>query len=241
MDRRTFIKAIPAITILSPLQPVATGQTNEPPAEKKRPRIGSLTPIALPRPQTQGGSSVLEALNQRRTIRNIKPDPLPPQVLSDLLWAAFGINRPSGPSGRPGRTAASASNSQEIDLYVAMREGIFVYDAVAHQLLPVVEGDLRSMAGRRGSANCPVNIIYVVDLSRYASAPFQEPGLRDPQIQSSYYYVATGLIAGNVYLFAASVGLAAWFHNCNRQQLAQQLGLGPQQRVLFAQSVGYPA
>ncbi|MDH7598283.1 MAG: nitroreductase family protein [Sedimentisphaerales bacterium] len=86
-----------------------------------------------------------------------------------------------------------------------------------------------------------MNIFYVVDISRYADAPFQEPGLRDPEVQRSYYYVATGLIAGNVYLFAASHGLGAWFHNCNRSQAAKQLGLGPQQRVLFAQSVGYPA
>jgi nitroreductase len=81
----------------------------------------------------------------------------------------------------------------------------------------------------------------VVDIARYAQARLQEPGLKDAEVQKSYYYVATGLIAGNVYLFAASQGLAAWFHNCNKPELAALLKLRPEQRVLFAQTVGYPA
>jgi len=80
-----------------------------------------------------------------------------------------------------------------------------------------------------------------VDIAKYSQAPFQEPGLRDTEIQKSYFYVDTGLIAGNVYLFAASQGLAAWFHNCNKEDTAREFGLRPEQRVLFAQSVGYPA
>jgi len=177
----------------------------------------------------------------RKTIRNIRAEKLPPQVLSNLLWAAFGINRENGPSGRTGRTAASASNSQEIDLYVALPEGVYLYEAVGHRLTPVVAGDFRARAGRRGAATCPVNILYVVDIAKYSKAPFQEPGLRDTEIQKSYYYVDTGLIAGNVYLFAASQGLAAWFHNCNKEDTAREFKLRPEQRVLFAQSVGYPA
>lgn len=81
----------------------------------------------------------------------------------------------------------------------------------------------------------------MVDIARYAQARLQEPGLKDAEVQKSYYYVATGLIAGNVYLFAASQGLAAWFHNCNKPELAALLKLRPEQRVLFAQTVGYPA
>jgi len=86
-----------------------------------------------------------------------------------------------------------------------------------------------------------VNIIYVVDLAKYSKAPFQEPGLKDPDVQKSYYFVDTGLIAANVYLFTASQGLAAWFHNCNKSALAVDLKLRPDQHVLFAQTVGYPA
>jgi hypothetical protein len=86
-----------------------------------------------------------------------------------------------------------------------------------------------------------VILIYVVDIDRFSKARLQEPGLKDPEIQKSYYNVATGLIAGNVYLFAASAGLAAWFHNCNKPVLATELKLRPQQRVLYAQTVGLPA
>ena len=205
-----------------------------------------LQPIVLPKPEKEGGKSVLAALWERRTNREIKEDKLPPQVLSNLLWAAFGVNREAGPVGLPGRTAASASNSQEIDLYVALPDGIYLYEAAAHRLVPVIAGDLRAKAaksGRRSAAvaKAPVSIIFVADLARYAQAKFQEPGLKDPEIQKSYYDVATGLIAGNVYLLAAATGLAAWFHNCNKPELADVLKLRPDQRVLFAQTVGYPA
>jgi SagB-type dehydrogenase family enzyme len=231
MDRRTFVKTVPALVVL------AGGSSG---------RADELTPISLPKPEKDGGKSVLAALWERRTIRDIKEDRLPPQVLSNLLWAAFGVNREAGPTGLPGRTAASASNSQEIDLYVALPEGVYLYDAAAHRLVPVVAGDLRAKAakaGRRSAAvaKAPVSIIFVADIARYVQARFQEPGLKDPEIQKSYYHVAAGLIAGNVYLFAASQGLAAWFHNCNKAELTAALKLRPEQRVLFAQTVGYPA
>jgi len=205
----------------------------------------NLQPITLPKPETDGGKSVLAALQARRTIRNISDRKLTPQVLSNLLWAAFGVNRKDGPFGQVGRTAASASNSQEIDLYVVLPEGVYRYEAAPHRLAAVVPGDLRAKVGRRrrrGSrATAPVRLIFVADLAKYGQARLQEPGLKDPEIQKSYYHVATGLIAGNVYLFAASQGLAAWFHNCDKAGLAAELRLRPDQRVLFAQTVGYPA
>jgi len=86
-----------------------------------------------------------------------------------------------------------------------------------------------------------VNIFYVVDIAKYKDAPFQEPGLKDPEVQKSYYFSATGLIAGNVYLFAASQGLAAWFHNCDKVNTVKEFKLRPEQRMLFAQTIGYPA
>jgi hypothetical protein len=86
-----------------------------------------------------------------------------------------------------------------------------------------------------------VNILFVVDLAKYSRGRPQEPGLKDPEIQKSYYHVATGLIAGNIFLFAASQGLAAWFHNCNKTGLVKEMQLRPEQRVLFGQTVGYPA
>jgi hypothetical protein len=203
-----------------------------------------LQPISLPKPRTSGGKSVLAALKERKTDRDIIAKRLSPQMLSNLLWAAFGVNRENGPFGQMGRTAASASNSQEIDLYIALREGIYLYEALPHRLTPVVAGDLREMAisrGQRGTAagKAPVNLIYVADIAKYRTAGFQEPGLWNPEIQKSYYNIAIGLIAANVHLFAASQGLAAWFHNCDKEGLAKKMKLRPEQRVLYAQTVGY--
>jgi hypothetical protein len=184
---------------------------------------------------------VLASLRERKTNRNVSPKPLPLQILSNLLWAAFGVNREQAAFGKPGRTAASASNSQEIDLYVALPEGVYLYEAVGHRLVPVVAGDFRSRSGRRSAATAPVNIFYVADVSRYDTGPSQpDRRIGDPEVQKSYYYCATGLIASNVYLYAASVGLAAWFHNCDKQNTPVEFKLGPQQKVLFAQTVGYP-
>jgi len=202
-------------------------------------------PIALLKPQIDNGKSVLKALQQRKTIREISDEKLSLQTLSNLLWAACGVNRKKGPFGIPGRTAATASNSQEIDLYVAMQEGIYFYDAIHHRLIPVVSGDLRIMAIGKGQENfgdkAPVRLIYVADINKLSNTSgYQEPGLQNPEIQKSYYYVDTGLIAGNVYLFAASQGLASWFHNCNKPGLTAKLNLQTDQRVLFGQTVGYP-
>ncbi len=204
-----------------------------------------LSPIILPPPASTPCLSLFTALEMRRTTRSIAETPLPGQQLSNLLWAAWGINRKTGPFGAPGRTAASASNSQEIDLYVALPSGAYLYSAPGHRLLPVAEGDLRERAltpGQQGvDAKAPVQLVYVADIHRLTHTQgFQEPGLHDPEIQKSYYFVDTGLIAANVYLFAAAHGLAAWFHNCDRTALARHLGLRAEQRVLFAQSVGYP-
>jgi Nitroreductase family len=202
-------------------------------------------PIQLPMPARDRATSVFDALERRKTTRQISATPLSMQQLANLLWAACGVNRKAGPFGLPGRTAASASNSQEIDLYVAMPSGVYLYDGAQNRLMPVVAEDLRSGAltpGQQGiDAKAPIQLLYVVDVDRLIhTAGFQEPGLHDPEVQMSYYYVDTGLIAGNVYLFAAAEGLAAWFHNCHRTDLARRLGLRPAQRVLFAQSVGYP-
>jgi hypothetical protein len=207
--------------------------------------LHKLLPIELLKPKQNNGKSVLKALQLRKTIREISDKKLSLQTVSNLLWAACGVNRKKGPFGISGRTAATASNSQEIDLYVAFREGTYFYDAIHHRLVPVVAGDLRTIAIGRGQVNfgakAPIRLIYIADVDKLSNTfGYQEPGLLDPEIQKSYYYVDTGLIAGNVYLFAASQGLAAWFHNCNKSDLSAKLKLRTDQRVLFGQTVGYP-
>jgi hypothetical protein len=227
MDRRTFLKTVSVAAVMT-----GTGAAF----------AQDLKPIILPKPETDGGMSVLAALQLRKTSRNISSKELPLQTLSNLLWAAFGVNRKAAAFNKPGRTAPSASNSQEIDLYVALPKGVYIYDAVLHRLTPVAAGDFRSRAGRRGAEVAPVNIFYIVDRSKYDLGPGQpDRSIGDPEVQKSYYYTDTGFIAQNVYLFAASQGLAAWFHNCDKQNTIEEFKLRTEESVLFAQSVGYPS
>ncbi len=202
--------------------------------------------IQLPKPNLNKSKSLSIAFKLRRTSREISEKEISLQVISNLLWAAYGINRRKGPFGIPGRTAASASNSQEIDLYVAFEEGIYLYEPMKHVLIPIVKGDYRKLAIGPGQQNiiakAPLQLIYVADIFRLSNTKgFQEPGLQNPEVQKSYYYVDTGLIAGNVYLYSAAYGLAAWFHNCDKIKLKSKLKLHSNQRVLFGQTVGYPA
>jgi hypothetical protein len=205
-----------------------------------------MDPIILPEPERKGGKTLLETLSLRHTNRNIGAREIPLQVLSNLLWAAFGVNRQKASFNKSGRTAPSASNSQEIDLYVALKDGLYLYEAVPHQLTAISSGDFRMFSGRGYAVDltrrAPVNVFYVVDLSRYDLGPDQpDPHIGDPEVQKSYYYTDTGFIAQNVNLFAASEGLATWFHNCDKGNTATKFGLRSSQRVLFAQTVGYPA
>lgn len=208
--------------------------------------VSNVPRIRLPIPRRgQRDVSLFEALERRRTTRQISSAPVSMQTLSDLLWAAWGVNRTDGPFGATGRTAASASNSQEIDVYVAMWDATYRYESLDLELVPAATGDLRGYAmtpgQREANIDVPVQLIYVADIRRLThTAGFQEPGLHDVETQKSYYYVDAGMIAANVYLFCAGEGLAAWFHNCDRTALALRLGLREDQRVLFAQSVGYP-
>lgn len=232
MKRRTFVKTLPAATLAAATAP---GKANPfTPSQE-------LTPIDLLPPEKEGGLSILAALQARKTDRLISAKEIPPQVLSNLLWAAFGVNRPEFSASKTGRTAPSASNSQEIDLYVSLNSGLYLYEAIPHRLAPVAAGDFRRYASRGRSTMAPVNIFYVVDLDKYDQGPEQpDASIGDPDVQKSYYYTGTGFIAQNVYLFAAAHGMAAWFHNCERDRCTEEFKLSPQQRILFAQSVGYP-
>jgi hypothetical protein len=124
-----------------------------------------------------------------------------------------------------------------------MEEGTYLYEPESHRLSPVAFGDNRALAigpgQRKAGANAPVRLVYVVDIDKFKKAGFQEPGLYDPEIQKSYYFVDTGLIAQNVYLASSSLGLASWFHNCGRAAFAKEIKLKPHQLPLFGQTIGY--
>ena len=192
-------------------------------------RAEELKSIPLPAPQTEGGKPLMQALKQRRTSRDLKPDKLPAQVLANLLWAGFGINRPESEH----RTAPSAMNSQEVDLYVALPEGLYVYEAKPHQLKPVLDEDLRAKtSGQPFATNTPVVLIYVANLPRLTKAKPDSEGSTPP--------VDTGCITQNIYLYCASEGLATVVYDLDRAPLAAAMKLRPEQRIILAQAVGYP-
>jgi nitroreductase len=190
----------------------------------------ALEPIPLPGPEKDGGKPLMQALNERRTERSFSSQPLPRQVLSNMLWAAFGINRPG--SGK--RTAPSAVNWQEIDIYVALERGLYLYDARENVLQPVRAGDIRAATGRQGFVkDAPVNLVFVADDSRMGSAS---------QEDKDFYSAAdTGFISQNVYLFCASEGLATVVRAMiDREMLAEKMNLRSDQRIILAQTVGFP-
>ena len=189
-----------------------------------------LKPIELPKPQTDGGRPLMQVLKERSTSRDFSSEKLPLPVLSNLLWAAFGVNRPE--SGK--RTAPSALNWQEIDIYVATADGLYVYDAKAHRLNPVLAEDVRAATGTQPYVkDAPVNLVYVADLAKTGKASAAD--------QDFYTGADTGFIAQNVYLYCASEGLATVIRGgVDRPALAKVMKLRPDQKITLSQTVGYP-
>jgi SagB-type dehydrogenase family enzyme len=188
-----------------------------------------LKPIKLPKPNMKGGMPLMEALKARQTIRTYTDQKLSNQTISDMLWAAFGINRPE--EGK--RTAPSARNWQETDIYVVLEEGAYVYDPVDNVLEPVAGGDHRALTGvQLFVKDAPCNLVYVADYSKMAE--IEEP-FKD------YYSAADcGFISQNVYLYCASAGLGTVVRAViERDDLAKVLKLREEQRIVLAQSVGH--
>ena len=186
---------------------------------------------ALPRPRTDTGKPLLQALSERATSREFSPAPLPAQTMGELLWAAAGINRPE--SGK--RTTPSARNFQEVDVYVATADGLFLYEPGAHALRLVVKADLRRLTGSQDFVTtAPVNLIYVADGARMQNANEQD--------QVLYPAIAAGAMVQSVYLYAASAGLATVVRAMvDREALGRAMLLRPQQRIIICQTVGLPA
>jgi nitroreductase len=184
--------------------------------------------IQLPQPDMDGGRPLMQALKHRQTTREFAAKPLSQKNLSNLLWAAFGVNRPE--SG--GRTAPSAHGHMEIDLYVFTGDAAYLYLPGKHALHPVLEGDHRKGTGSFPAA--PVTIVYVADHSRSTKVALWE--------KVTYAYIDTGFIGQNVYLYAASEGLACVIHaSTPKGALAETLGLRRDQQIIIAQSVGHRA
>ena len=211
--------------------------------------------ISLPAPQITGGMPLMQALQNRKTTRAFREQALPMQTLSNLLWAAFGVNRAVLPAHKPvlpatmsaeekaktlaemekreaampktGRTAPSAMNTQDVQLYVVLAQGVYTYDGEHNQLVPTAAGDQRSKTGA-GAEHAAVTIVYA-----------------GPAKDDKWEQVDTGFIAQNVFLFAASEKLNAWFYTIHSDQdlanIASALNIPADHTALYVQSVGYPA
>jgi nitroreductase len=183
----------------------------------------------LPPPRATGGRPLIDALKLRRSIREYAERPLPPQVLSDLLWAAFGVNRASGD-----RTAPYWRHVMVMDVYAALADGVWLYDPKQHRLEQRLDADVRNQTGTQDFVGtAPLNLIYVAHGERMEDI--------SPEERRLYASVDAGFIGQNVYLFCASEGLATVFRgSVDTKRLGATLGLGGGQFVTFAQSVGYP-
>jgi nitroreductase len=190
---------------------------------------GAQEVIKLPAPKTEGGMPLMQALKERKSTREFGPQKLPLPVLSNLLWAAWGVNRSDGH-----RTAPSARNSQEMDVYVAMSDGLFLYEPKQHQLQRISAEDIRAATGMNDYVkDAAVNLVYVADLTR--------GNLKDPAAIEFYSGADTSFLAQNVYLFCASEGLNVVVRgSIDRAALAAKMKLRPDQKITLAQSIGYP-
>ena len=188
-----------------------------------------LTKIALNQPDLNSGKPLMQCLKERKSTRAFLDQDLSLQELSNLLWAANGINRPE--EGK--RTAPTAQNRQELDVYVMLKTGIYLYDAKQSALLPVAEGDFRKIAGLQAyAATAPVNLFYVSDLAKFKG---------NRKLQRMASGVNAGYISQNVYLYCASAGLATVARgSLDYKALAKALKLKPGQEVILGQSVGWP-
>lgn len=186
--------------------------------------------LVLPPPQTDGGMPLMQALKERRTTREFGQRVLSQQLLSNLLWAAFGINRAD--SGR--RTAPSAHDARAITIYMATADGVYIYEPVNNALRLVRTGDIRALTGRQDFVrDAPVNLVYVAELDKLYG---------DSEADRLFYSAAdAGFISQNAYLYCASEGLASMVRAyIDRAALAKAMRLTPRQHIVLAQSVGYP-
>jgi SagB-type dehydrogenase family enzyme len=190
--------------------------------------------IKLPPPQKDGGMPLMKALSLRKSTRGgFGPDtPLSLQTISNLLWAADGINRP----GTNHRTAPSAADWQNIDIYVTTADGFYLYDPQKHELKVLGREDVRKVAGQQDFvATAPLNLIYIADIDRA-----QFGGKPMPEVADTWSFANVGLIAQNVYLYCASEHLACIVRAmADAKAIATALKLKPSQKFILAQTVAH--
>jgi nitroreductase len=190
--------------------------------------------INLPAPDKTGGKPLMQALNERQTIRTFTKDNLSKQQLSDLLWAGWGINRLADKK----RTAPSARNVQEIDVYIALPSGLYFYVAESNMLKQINNKDLRKLTGTQDFvAEAALNLVFVADMGKLGKKEGDD--IKDSDLLSSY--ANSAFIAQNIYLYCASANLGCVIRGMvPKDKLAPEMGLKSNQRIILAQTVGVP-
>ncbi len=204
-------------------------RTPEPPLEYLPPADGSFSVYSLPVAQFANNMPLLQALQERRSSREFRTDELPVPIIASIPWAGFGINRPDGK-----RTAPSAYNVQDIDIYLATSKGLYRYEAGTHSLIPLLPDDLRPYTGTQAfAAGAPLDLVYVSSYDRI--------GASDEEC-TQWSWAHSGCIAQNVYLACAALGLATVVRSTlDRTGLSVRMGLASSQHVTLSQTIGFPA
>jgi hypothetical protein len=232
MNRRTFLKSVPALAMLASAKAgfPADANTATGAAPQAQPVIGTDGVIKLNQPDLKRGVSMMEALSKRKSERNLSDKKLTLQQLSEVLWAADGVNRPDGK-----RTSPAARAKYAVDIYVVLPEGVYLYDVAKHELTPVVKGDFRKQAGMQDFVYiAPVNLVYVLNLKNWQdeSRPMPE------QKRDRWIAVELGCIAQNVHLYCASEGLGTVIRGMiDEKKFSEVIKVKPEQ-ILMAQTVG---
>jgi nitroreductase len=227
MNAKMIIVLLGAVLFVCPMQILAADANST--GTKDVNSAAVLKNIELPKPQTEGGKPLMQALKERKTSREFSSEKLPLQVLSNMLWAACGVNRGDGK-----RTAPTAMNKQEIDVYVALDDGLYLYDAVSNKLVGIVGRDIRETTGKQPFVkDAPVNLVYVADYAKMGNMPMAQ--------KDFYAATDTGYVSQNVYLYCASEGLATVVRGMvDRDLLTAVMKLRSDQKIILAQTVGYP-
>ncbi len=196
--------------------------------------VATAQDIKLPAPDKTGGKPLMQALNERQSVRTFTTDNLTLQQISELLWACWGINR----ADEKKRTAPSSRNVQEMDVYVSLPSGLYIYDAENHLLKQIHNRDIRALCGTQDFvATAALNIIYVSDMGKLGKK--EGDAIEGSDLLSSY--ANTGFLAQNVYLFCASENLGCVIRGMvPKDKLAPAMGLRSNQAIILSQTVGLP-
>lgn len=224
-----------ALLAFSVFASCAIAQTQPAAKPEAKPEL-KLAVIKLDSPKLDKGIPLMQALSKRHSTRTITDAKLSSQQLSEILWAADGVNRPDNH-----RTAPSAIAKYPVDIYAVLPEGVYLYEPIKHDLVPVAAGDFRKQAGRQDFVYiAPLNLVYVADLDKFKVG---QPASAKPNDEANFTWAAieAGAQVQNVYLYCASEGLGAVIRgSVDSAAFLKVINARPSQRVICAQTVGYP-